>query len=140
KDWQLGFFAKYQSGQFLTPPTSTVNQNYLSSLEVRVPGAPLYAPGVNINDPSTYNPYFTQVLNPAAWQACPSNATCAAPPTAGATGSFYKDFRAPRTPTENANIARNFRLGKQGKDVFPIPGGVGTILNRTLRPAPASPE
>jgi len=138
RDWQLGFFANYQSGQFLTPPTSTVNQNYLSSLEVRVPGAPLYAPGVNINDPSTYNPYFTQVLNPAAWQACPSNATCAAPPTAGAAGSFYKDFRAPRTPTENANIARNFRLGKEGKYVLQIRGEFVNIFNRTIMPAPSS--
>ena len=26
KDWQIGFFANYQSGTFLTPPTSTVKR------------------------------------------------------------------------------------------------------------------
>ncbi|HEY7335165.1 MAG TPA: TonB-dependent receptor [Bryobacteraceae bacterium] len=132
KDWQLGFFANYQSGSYLTPPTSTVNANYLSSEEVRVPGQPLYTPGVNINDLSTYNPYFTQVLNPNAWQACPSNSVC----TAG--GTLYKDFRAPRTPTENANIARNFRLGKEGKYILQIRGEFVNIFNRTIMPAPSS--
>jgi hypothetical protein len=131
KDWQLGFFANYQSGAFLTPPNSTT-LNYLTSEEVRVPGVPLYTPGVNINDLSTYNPYFTQVLNPAAWQQCPSNATCTA------AGTLYKDFRAPRTPTENANIARNFRLGKEGKYVLQIRGEFVNIFNRTIMPAPSS--
>ena len=131
KDWQLGFFANYQSGQFLTPPNSTT-LNYLTSEEVRVPGVPLYTSGVNINNLSTYNPYFTQVLNPAAWRQCPSNTTC----TAG--GTLYKDFRAPRTPTENANIARNFRLGKEGKYVLQIRGEFVNIFNRTIMPAPSS--
>ena len=131
KDWQLGFFANYQSGQFLTPPNSTT-LNYLTSEEVRVPGVPLYTSGVNINNLSTYNPYFTQVLNPAAWQQCPSNATCTA------AGTFYKDFRAPRTPTENANIGRNFRLGKEGKYNLFLRADFVHIFNRTLMPAPST--
>jgi hypothetical protein len=131
KDWQLGFFANYQSGAFLTPPTSTT-LNYLSSEEVRVPGQPLYTPGVNINDLSTYNPYFTQVLNPNAWQQCPSNENCMA------TGNLYKDFRAPRTPVENANIGRHFRVGKEGKYDFYLRGEFVNIFNRTIMPAPSS--
>ncbi|HEY6342803.1 MAG TPA: TonB-dependent receptor [Bryobacteraceae bacterium] len=54
--WVLGWFSNYQSGQFLTPPTSSVNPNYLTSEDVRVPGQPLYTPGVNINNLSTYSP------------------------------------------------------------------------------------
>ncbi|HEY6341127.1 MAG TPA: TonB-dependent receptor [Bryobacteraceae bacterium] len=131
KDWQIGFFANYQSGAFLTPPNSTT-LNYLTSEEVRVPGQPLYTPGVNINDLSSYNPYSTQVLNPNAWQQCPSNANCTA------AGTLYKDFRAPRTPTENANIARNFRLGKEGKYVFQLRAEFVNIFNRTIMPAPYS--
>ena len=104
KDWALGWFANYQSGAFLAPPTSTVNPNYQTSEDVRVAGQPLYTPGVSINNLGTYNPYYTQVLNPAAWQPCPSNANCMS------TGNFIKSFRAPRTPVENANIGRNFRF------------------------------
>lgn len=130
KDWQLGWYSTYQSGAFLVPPTSNVNTNYLTSEDVRVPGQPLYTTGVNINDPKTYNPYFTQVLNPNAWAPCPSNATCMA------SGNLYKDFRAPRTPSENANIGRHFRVGKEGKYDFYVRGEFVNIFNRTIMPAP----
>jgi hypothetical protein len=59
---------------------------------------------VNPNNQSSYNPYYTQLPNPAAWTPCPSNQTCMA------AGNLYKDFRGVRTPPENANIARNFRI------------------------------
>ncbi len=129
KDWQVGFFANYQSGTFLTPPTSTT-LNYQSSEEVRVAGQPLYTPGVNPNNLSTYNPYYTQLLNPNAWQQCASNENC----TAG--GTLYKDFRAPRTPSENANVARNFRIKERMN--FQIRGEFVNIFNRTIMPAPSS--
>ncbi|HEY6342810.1 MAG TPA: TonB-dependent receptor [Bryobacteraceae bacterium] len=128
KDWLLNWFANYQSGAFLTPPTSSVNPNYLTSEDVRVPGQPLYTPGVNINNQSTYNPYYTQVLNPAAWTPCPSNATCMA------AGNLIKGFRAPRTPVENANIGRNFRIGERMN--LQIRGEFVNILNRLIMPAP----
>jgi hypothetical protein len=130
KDWQLGFFANYQSGAFLTPPSSTVNANYLPSEDIRVAGQPLYTPGVNINNLSTYNPWFTQVLNPAAWAPCPSNAVCTAP------GILYKDFRGPRTPVENANIGRNFRIKERMN--FQIRGEFVNVFNRTLMPGPGT--
>ncbi|HLK51710.1 MAG TPA: TonB-dependent receptor [Bryobacteraceae bacterium] len=131
KDWQIGWFANYQSGQFLTPPTSPNNiVNLLPSEDIRVPNQPLYTPGVNINDHSTYNPYYTQVLNPKAWAPCPTNAVCAA------TSTFYKDFRGPRTPIENANIGRHFRFGKEGKYDFYLRGEFVNIFNRTLMPNP----
>jgi hypothetical protein len=134
KDWQLGFFANYQSGAFLAPPTSVVNSNYLGSADIRVAGQPLYMPGVNPNNQSTYNPWTTQLLNPAAWTACPLNATCTS--NVGGYPTYYKDFRAPRTPTENANIARNFRIKERMN--FQIRGEFVNIFNRTIMPAPST--
>jgi hypothetical protein len=128
KDWQLGWFATYQSGAFLVPPSSTVNPNYLTSEDVRVAGQPLYTPGVNINNLTTYNPYYTQVLNPNAWAPCPTNATCMG------SGNFVKSFRAPRTPSENANIGRNFRFKERMN--LQIRGEFVNIFNRTIMPVP----
>lgn len=130
-DWQLGWFSSYQSGTYLTPPTSPT-LNYLPSQEIRVPGQPLYAPGVNINDHSTFNPYYTQVLNPKAWQPCPVNAVCPS------TSVLYKDFRGPRVPSENANIGRHFRIGKGDRKYdFYIRGEFVNIFNRTYFGNPA---
>jgi hypothetical protein len=131
KDWQIGWFSNYQSGAFLTPPTST-NANFLTSQEVRVPGVSLYTQGVDLNDHSTYNPYSTQVLNKDAWQQCPINSVCAS------TSTLYKDFRAPRVPSENANIGRNFRFGKEGKYNLFVRAEFVNIFNRTIMPAPAT--
>ena len=133
--WLLGWFSNYQSGAFLAPPTSTVNPNYQSSEDIRVAGQPLYTPGVSINNLSTYNPYYTQVLNPAAWAPCPSNANCGT--TSGTTsGNYIKSFRAPRTPVENANIGRNFRIKERMN--FQIRGEFVNILNRLEMPAPST--
>jgi hypothetical protein len=142
RDWQIGWYSNYQSGQFLAPPVSPT-LNLLPSEEIRVPGQPLYAPGVNINNLSTYNAATTQVLNPNAWAPCPVNSTCAAAnitngffgPQTNAT-VYYKDFRAPRTPTENANFGRNFRFGPEGKFNLFIRAEFVNIFNRTLMPAP----
>jgi hypothetical protein len=140
KDWQVGWFSNYQSGAFLAPPISPT-ADYLPSEEIRVPGAPLYTKGVNLNDLKTYNPYYTQVLNPNAWEPCPVNAACAAaaPGAFGPTATvYYKDFRAPRTPSENANIGRNFRFGKEGQFNLYIRAEFVNIFNRTIMPAPAT--
>jgi Carboxypeptidase regulatory-like domain len=128
RGWQIGFFANYQSGIFLTPPTSTVNLNYATSEDVRVAGVPLYTPGVNLNNLGSYNPYYTQVLNPAAWAPCPSNANCMA------TGNYIKSFRGPRTPVENANIGRNFRIKERMN--LQVRGEFVNIFNRTEMPNP----
>jgi hypothetical protein len=129
EDWQLGWYSRYQTGAYLTPPTSPT-ANFLTSQDTRVPGQPLYTPGVNINDLSTYNVYYTQVLNPKAWAACPTNSVCPA------TAVLYKDFRAPRMPSENFNIGRHFRVGKEGKYDFYLRGEFVNIFNRTLISVP----
>jgi hypothetical protein len=135
KDWQIGWFANYQSGAFLPPPTSPT-LNFFQSEDVRVAGQPLYTQGVNLNNLSTYSPYTTQVLNPAAWAPCPVNAACAS------TAVYYKDFRGPRTPTENANVGRNFRFGPEGRFNLFIRAEFVNIFNRTLMPNPitANPQ
>ncbi len=137
-DWQIGWFANYQSGQFLAPPISPT-LNLLPSEDIRVPGAPLYTPGVNINDHGTFNPYYTQVLNPAAWEPCPQNAACAAANITTSTNAtvYYKDFKGPRTPTEDANVGRNFRFhrGDRTFNLY-IRAEFVNIFNRTLFPNP----
>jgi hypothetical protein len=142
KDWQIGWYSNYQSGAFLAPPVSPT-LNLLPSEEIRVPGQPLYAPGVNINNLGTYNAATTQVLNPNAWAPCPVDTTCAAANvTNGFFGPqtnstvFYKDFRAPRTPTENLNFGRNFRFGNEGRFNLFIRAEFVNVFNRTLMPAP----
>lgn len=128
RDWQVGFFAQYQSGTFLTPPASNVNAEFLSSEEVRVPGVPLY--NVDINNIHSYNPYYQQVLNPNAWTPCPVNSACTA------TGTLYSDFRGPRTPRENANIGRHFRI-KEKYDFY-VRAEFVNIFNRTILPNPTT--
>jgi hypothetical protein len=138
KDWQLGWYSRYQSAAYLTPPTSPTT-NFLPSEDIRVPGQPLYTPGVNINDHSTFNALSTQVLNPHAWMPCPSNSACAAASgsaTAPVATVLYKDFRGPRLPSENANIGRHFRIGKEGKYDLYIRGEFINIFNRTLFAVP----
>jgi hypothetical protein len=129
RDWQIGFFANYQSGSLITPPASPTS-NYLSSEDIRVAGQPLYLK--DVNDIHSYNPYTDIVLNPMAWASCPVNATCPA------TSTMYSDFRNPRRPQENANIGRHFRVGKEGRYDFYIRGEFVNIFNRTLMPNPGA--
>ncbi len=83
---------------------------------------------VNINNIHGYNLGNTQVLNPAAWAPCPTNATCPA------VSTLYPNFRGPRAPTENANLGRNFRIKERMN--FHIRAEFVNIFNRTLLPAP----
>ncbi len=126
-DWQFGFFAQYQSGIFLTPPTSTT-ANFLTSEEIRNPGVPLYLK--DINNIHGYNPYYDQVLNPAAFSQVPTNGV------GPAVGTLYSDFRGPRQPKENANIGRNFRI-KERMNLY-VRGEFVNIFNRTIMPNPIS--
>jgi hypothetical protein len=131
KDWQLGWYSRYQSGPYLVPPTSPT-ANFLPSEDIRVSGQPLYTPGVDINDHGSFNANYTQVLNPKAWAPCPVNSVCPA------TAVLYKDFRGPRIPSENFNIGRHFRVGKEGKYDFYLRGEFVNIFNRTLIATPAT--
>ena len=134
KDWQIGGFAQYQSGPFLAIP-ATATTEFLPTQDVYVKGQPLFMPGVDINNLKTYNPYTTQVLNPAAWAQCPVNSNC------GDSGNdFLKNFRGPRVPRENANIGRNFRFKERWN--FQLRAEFTNIFNRTLmaQPSTSSPQ
>jgi Carboxypeptidase regulatory-like domain/TonB dependent receptor len=128
--WQIGFFGNYQTGTFLTPPTNYINAEQLNGEETLVPGQSFYTSGVNINNHSTFSPYYTQVLNPNAWAPCPTNTVCTA------SGTLYPGFRGPRMPTENANIGRNFRIKERMN--FQIRGEFVNIFNRTIMPNPST--
>lgn len=124
KDWEVGFFAAYQSGQFLTPPNSTT-ANFLTSQDVRT-GQPLYLK--DINNIHSYNPYTDIVLNPAAWAQLPANSV------GPAASTLYSDFRGPRQPRENGNFGRHFRF-KERMDLY-IRGEFVNLFNRTILPNP----
>jgi hypothetical protein len=128
--WQLGMFANYQSGAFLTPPGNTINAEQLNGEDTYVAGQSFYAPGVNINNQKTYNPYFSQVLNPNAWAPTPLNTVSTA------SGTLYPGFRGPRQPVENANIGRNFRIKERMN--FQIRGEFVNIFNRTIMGNPST--
>ena len=133
KDWQIGGFASYESGPFILIPTTGTSE-FLTTQDIYVKGQPLYTPGVDINNLSTYNPYTTQVLNPAAWAQCPVATNCGTGTALGGTaGNYMKNFRGPRTPRENANIGRNFRFKERWN--LQIRGEFTNIFNRTLHAA-----
>jgi hypothetical protein len=132
KDWQISGFANYQSGGFLAIP-GTPNAEFLPTQDTYIKGQPLYLKDIN----GQINPYSDVILNPAAWAACPVNTNC------GNSGNdFLKNFRGRRRPSENANIGRNFRVGKEGRYNLQVRGEFVNIFNRTLFPgvSTASPQ
>jgi Carboxypeptidase regulatory-like domain/TonB dependent receptor len=128
KDWQIAGWVQYESGALLAPPGSAT-LNLLPSEEFRVPGVPLYLKNENCR---CINPFYDQVLNPAAWTNVPIGA--AGP----AIGTYYSDFRGPRHPWENFNFGRNFRMGPEGKYNFQVRAEFVNIFNRTYLPNPST--
>ncbi len=126
KDWQISGSARYQSGAFLAPPTSTTS-NFLSSEDVMVPGQPLYLKNVNCK---CINPYYDQVLNPAAWQQLGTNQV------GPSTNVLYENFRGPRHPSEDGSFGRNFRVKEKMNLQFR--GEFVNIFNRTELPSPGA--
>ncbi len=100
--------------------------NYLGALstggteQFRVPGQPLFLKNLNCG---CINPYYDQVLNPAAW-ANPANGTFGP-----AVGTYYGDFRSARRPQENANLSRTFRFKERYS--LQLRGEFVNIFNRT---------
>ena len=133
KDWQFGAFTQYGSGLPLTPPAATGNTSGgLVSSEMYRTGQPLFLKDLNCG---CINPWFDQVLNPAAW-ANPAANTFGPGPTPSAipavTGLYYSDFRQARRPQENFNIGRNFRIGRGDRPVvLSVRAEFSNIFNRT---------
>ncbi len=127
RDWNIGWFSTYQSGQFLTPPVSSQNANYLTSEAVPT-GQSFY--NKDINDIHNYNPYYDQILNPKAWAQVPVNGV------GPAASTLYSNFRGPRQPRESANFGRHFRF-KERYDFY-VEGQFVNIFNRTIMPNPST--
>src|SRR5205085_3271415 len=94
-------------------------------------GQPLYLKDLNCG---CINPYFDQVLNPAAW-ANPNNGVFGPGPSGTpnaliTSNLLYSDFRQARRPLENFNIGRNFRFGAEGRFNLQIRAEFANIFNR----------
>jgi hypothetical protein len=130
KDWQFGAFTQYGSGLPLAPPAATnaTPGGIISSEMVRT-GQPLFLKDLNCG---CINPYYDQVLNPAAW-ANPTANTFGPGPTPGLlSGLYYADFRQARRPQENFNIGRSFRLNRgEHPIVLSVRAEFSNIFNRT---------
>jgi hypothetical protein len=126
RDWTIGALLTYGSGLPLTPPAATTTNNIGGSEQIRVPGQPLYLKNLNCG---CINPYYDQVLNPAAWTN-PVNGTWGPGPSPGLlAGLYYTDFRQARRPQENINFGRNFRIKE--KYNFQIRAEFVNFFNRT---------
>jgi hypothetical protein len=132
RDWQIGAFLQYASGFPLTPPNSVQPNNLTANnggsttnYQVRVPGVPLYLKNPNCG---CLNPYYDEILNPAAW-------TNPAQGTFGAN-ALYGDFRAPRRPQENFNFGRNFRFKERFN--LQVRAEFVNIFNRTYLGNPST--
>ena len=105
RDWTVGAFLGYKSGQPIAVPVaqttpslySLVGQNTFAN---RVPGQPLYLVDLNCH---CFDPRATFVLNPKAWSD-------PAPGTFGSSAAYYNDYRLQRRPSENFNFGRTFRF------------------------------
>ena len=147
--WGVAGALYYQTGAFMGRPLSGSN-NAISRWLGRGPGSAELKKnpdgsymnpwsvdwtdlsGVHHTDPIDINchcfdPAKTVVLNPNAWQPIPDGQWTD-------DTSTYAFFRAPRRPTESANIARNFRIKE--RYTLQIRLEFLNIFNRAFLPAP----
>ncbi len=133
RDWQIGAVLRYQSGQLIAVPTSGNNLGAelgrsTSTFENIVPGQPLLLVNPNCG---CFNPQTAQVLNPAAFVN----------PTGGQWGTsapYYDYYRWQRQPGESMSLGRNFRIGKEGKDVLQIRAEFYNVFNRLFLSMPST--
>ncbi|MEO5923928.1 MAG: TonB-dependent receptor [Bryobacteraceae bacterium] len=76
-----------------------------------------------------FDPRTTQVLNPNAWSNVPDAKWAA-------QTNQLPFFRNARRPNENANVARNFRFGSDGRYNLQVRVEFQNIFNRKFVPAP----
>jgi hypothetical protein len=131
-DWTIGAVLQLASGMPIVSPTA---QSRLSSLNFqdtyanKVPGESYWADGVDINDTSTYDPYFDHVLNPNAWED----------PEAGQFGvspAYHDDYRFQRRPGEAFSFGRTFRINEGAS--FNIRMDFQNVFNRLIYGNPSA--
>ena len=141
--WGTGWYLNYQSAALVGLPTSSGTAPINDFLGYG-PGPAQLIPGmnpwsVNWTDYSgkvhttpldinchCFNPTTTQVLNPLAWTNVPNG-------TFGANQASIRSFRGMRTPSENANFSRNFRVKERYN--FQVRAEFTNIFNRLQYPA-----
>jgi hypothetical protein len=151
--WGIGAYVTYESAALIARPSSNGNTP-ISQFLGRGPGTAQLkknADGSYMNpwsidwfdydgnhhtDPLDVNchcfdPTKTVALNPNAWDNIPNGVW-------GADQASYRFFRGIRLPTENANISRNFRFGKEGRFNLNVRAEFNNMFNRTQLPAPAT--
>ena len=134
RDWQIGAFLQYASGLPLTPPTATTTNNLPGGNEMVRTGQPLYLKDLNCH---CFNPTTDQVLNPAAWTNPPAGIYGPGPISVLGPNLQYSDFRGQRRPSENLNIGRAFRIGREERPViFSLRAEFSNVFNRTLMTNP----
>jgi hypothetical protein len=130
RDWTLGTFLAYRSGQPMRVPGANSNLSALlfrgNSFANRVPGQPLFL--ADLNDHSL-DPARTLYLNPAAWADPPAGQF-------GSSAAYYNDYRMQRRPTESFNVGRTFRIKET--ITFNVRGEFSNIFNRTQMNNPSS--
>ncbi len=133
RDWQIGSVLRYQSGALIQVPASNNslgtqlgrgNQTFQNTVAGQSPF---------LVDPNCgcFNPQTTQVLNPAAW-------IDAAPGQWGASAPFYNNYRWQRQPAESLSLARNFRVGKEGKYTLQLRIEFQNVFNRLFLSSPTA--
>lgn len=150
-DWGLGAYLSYQSATMLSRPTSngTVPLNQFlgrgpGSAQLKKDGFGEYMNPYSVNwvdydgkhhtDPldincHCYDPTKTQVFNPDAWENVPNGQWAA-------DMSELRFFRGIRTPVENVNFSRNFRMGPEGRVTLNVRVEFNNIFNRMILPQP----
>jgi hypothetical protein len=132
RDWKIGAVLQYASGMPIKVPTANSQLSSLlfrDTFANRVSGQPLWKPGVNINDRSTYDPYKDFVLNPKAWVDPPAGQFSYSP-------GYYSDYRYMRRPSESMSIGRIFRIKEEIN--LSIRADFQNILNRLVMPDPTA--
>ncbi len=139
KDWQIGSVLRYQSGALIPNPTSL---NQLTTQLARGTGN-FGLGGTNFwnltgqprltVDPNCgcFDPQHAQVLNTAAWTDAPGGQWSTSAP-------FYNNFRWQRQPAESMSLARNFRMGPEGRYNLQVRMEFQNIFNRTFLSAPST--
>jgi hypothetical protein len=137
--WVIGSYLNYASGLPIHVPQA---QNNLAAVLPGIAGTNPVTTGNNANrvpgvdlltvsdlNCHCYDPANTFVLNPAAWAQPPAGQF-------GTAASYYSDYRYKRTPSENASIARIFRIRE--KVSIQIRAEWFNIFNRLAIPLPSA--
>jgi hypothetical protein len=138
RDWQVGGVLRYQSGALIATPLSNNQLGAQLVHGINGVGTTTYFnvnPGqqpllVNPNC-GCFNPQTTQVLNPAAWTDAPAGQW-------GTSAPYYSGYRWQRQPAESLSLARNFRMGKEGKYTLQVRAELYNVFNRLFLSAPST--